>query len=473
MEQKTISSESITMSEREKALAFKPVRPLFIQLFIPALVAMVVQSIYMLVDRIFIARIPEIGEYAIGGVGVMMPLYFIMMGVYLLYGAGGAANISISLGKRDYKSAAKVFGNSVTLMIITVMSLVAFFMIFSRELLLSYGATPKNIDYAYDYFFIMLIGAFWNSLAFLMNQVIRSEGAAKFAMYSMLIGAFTNLVLDPIFIFTLNMGIHGAAYATIISQFFTFAFCIYYFRTGKSNLRPIPSSFVPDWQTSKNIISIGFSPFFKQAAMSFVMIITNSLLRDYGGEFALSANSIVGSLFNFVLMPVFAMNQAMQPIVGFNYGAKNYSRMREAFSIGIIASSIHMVIIWIITTFFTYIPVSSMATSADLIRISSEALFYSALYMPLYGIVIVSSNYFTSIGKAKIAFFITISRELLFFIPMLYFFAKFFGLSGIWWAMGLVDIPCFFVTILFVAFEFKRIKKLESDAANIAAKTAA
>ncbi len=461
MEKNNIGKE-VVMTDRERDLAYKPVLPLFLKLFAPALVAMIVQAIYMLVDRIFIARIPEAGKYAIGGVGVMMPLYFILMGIYMLFSIGGAANISISIGKRDYKSAEKFFGNSITLLLVTVAIVTAFFMIFSRILLMNFGATEKNIDFAHAYFFILLIGTMWNSVAFTLNQVIRSEGAAKFSMFSMLIGAIANLILDPIFIFTLNMGVEGAAYATIISQFLTFLFCIYYFKSGKSSLHPSPKAFIPDIETTKSIVAIGFSPFFKQAAASFVMILTNNLLRHYGGEFALSANSIMGSLIGFVLMPVFAMNQALQPIIGYNYGAKNYQRVSSAFTIGIIAASIHMTAVWIFTTFLTWLPVSTMAVGDELITITSEALFHSALFIPLYGIVIISGNYFTSIGKARTAFIITISREFIMYIPMMYAAAHFFGLKGIWWVMGLVDIPCFVMTLLFVVFEIKQIRLLET-----------
>lgn len=460
-EQVTSVTSDHELTDREKDLAYMPIRRIFFKLYIPAVVAMVVQAIYTLVDRIFIARIPGIGDYAIGGVGIVMPLYFMCFGVFMLFGIGGSANISISLGRRDRARAERIFGTSLSSLFLTMLALMVFFLFFSRDILLWYGATPNNIDYAHDYFAILIVGALWASLSFAMNQVIRAEGNAKYSMISILVGAFSNLLLDPLFIFAFGWGVKGAAYATIISQFLSFAFCAIYFIRGKSSIKLHASALIPRLDLLKSIVGIGFSPFFRQAAMSIMSFIIYGMIRQYGDELAQSAYSISGSIVGFTLMPIFAMNQALQPIIGFNYGAKDYERVKSSLLHGSYYASIYLIGIWFITTFFTWIPVSLMANEGPLADMAAQCLYYVCLFYPLYGIVIISGNYFTSIGKAATAFFVTIAREFLMLLPMLFVIAPIKGLSGIWFVLGAVDIPCFIVTLIIVIADIKRINRLK------------
>lgn len=452
------------LTPREHDLANLPIKKIFIKLYIPAVVAMVVQAIYTLVDRIFIARIPDVGDYAIGGVGIVMPLYFLCFGVFMLFGIGGSANISISLGKRDRSRAERIFGTSLSSLFLTMFALMIFFLFYSKDILLWYGATPNNIEYAHDYFTILVVGALWASLSFAMNQVIRAEGNARYSMISILVGAIANLVLDPLFIFAFNWGVKGAAYATILSQFLSFAFCAVYFIKGHSSIKLHPASLIPRPDLLKSIVGIGFSPFFRQAAMSIMSFIIYGMIRQYGDELAQSAYSIAGSIVGFTLMPIFAMNQALQPIIGFNYGAKEYERVKSSLLYGSYYASIYLVVVWIITTFFTWIPVSLMANEGALAEMAEQCLYYVCLFYPLYGVVIISGNYFTSIGKAATAFFVTISREFLMLLPMLYIIAPIKGLSGVWFVLGAVDIPCFIVTLICVIADIRRINRLKNYA---------
>lgn len=449
------------LTAREKDLAYMPIRKIFFKLYIPAVVAMVVQAIYTLVDRIFIARIPDAGIYAIGGVGIVMPLYFLCFGVFMLFGIGGSANISISLGKRDRTRAEDIFGTSLSSLFLTMFVIMIFFLLFSRDILLWYGATPNNIDYAHDYFAILIVGTLWASLSFAMNQVIRAEGNAKYSMFSILVGAVANLILDPVFIFIFRWGVEGAAYATIISQFLSFVLCAVYFIKGHSSIKLRASALIPKFNLLKSIVGIGFSPFFRQAAMSIMSFIIYSMIREYGDELAQSAYSISGSIVGFTLMPIFAMNQALQPIIGFNYGAEEYERVKSSLLYGSYYASLYLIVVWIITTFFTWIPVSLMASDGPLAEMAAQCLYYVCLFYPLYGIVIISGNYFTSIGKAATAFFVTISREFLMLLPMLYIIAPLKGLSGIWFVLGAVDVPCFIVTLIIVFVDIRRINKLK------------
>ncbi|MDO4799368.1 MAG: MATE family efflux transporter [Bacillota bacterium] len=449
------------MSEREKELAYKPLLPLFFKQFIPAAVAMVVQSIYTIVDRIFIGNIPGYGQIAIGGVGVVMPLIFFYFAIGALFGIGGSANISLALGRRDRRHAERVLGNVFTLMLITTTAINILFLLFSRDILTLFGASETNIGYADTYFRILVVGTWWNMLSFAFNQVIRAEGNARRAMNSMLIGAFTNFILDPLFIFGLNMGVAGAAYATIIAQFLSFAYGASYFLLRKSEVPLHKDSLRPNWEIIKHIVAIGFTPFFIQAAGSLIGLVMNNSLRHYGGDLAMSAHTIMGTLTSFTIMPIIAMNQALQPIVGFNYGARNFKRVRGANIIGVAGATLFLTVIWLLAMWIPRQMASVMAKSGDLIDLGALAIRTAYYFIPLYGVQIISANFFTAIGRAKTSFWISTSRQFTVQLPLLYFLPRSFGLVGIWWAISVADLLAFGIAIAFVIKEYRHMKAEE------------
>lgn len=449
------------LTPRERDLAYKPLLPLFFKQFIPAAVAMIVQSIYTIVDRIFIGNIPETGQVAIGGVGVVMPLVFFFFAVSALFGIGGSANISLALGRRDRATAEKVLGNVFSMTVVTSTIINILFLIFSEDLMYMFGASSTNIGYAITYFRILVIGNWWNSLSFAFNQVIRAEGNAKRSMNAMLIGAFTNFILDPIFIFGLDMGVAGAAYATIIAQFLSFAYGASYFIFNKSDVPLKLYRLMPDWAVVKRIVAIGFTPFFIQAAGSLVGLITNNTLNYYGGDTAMSAHTVMMTLTSFTIMPILAMNQALQPITGFNYGAKNYKRVRGANIIGIAGATIFLTFIWILAMVFPRQLASVMAKSDELLDLGAQAIQIAYYFIPLYGIQIISATFFTAIGRAKTSFLISTSRQFVVLIPLMYFLPKFWGVYGIWWAISIADVIAFVITIFFVIQEYKHMHNEE------------
>ncbi len=450
--------------KRSKMLGEKPLLPLFLKLAIPSIIGMLTQAFYNVADRYFVGNIERVGGLAIAGVGVTIPLLFVLMGVAMLCGIGGAANISIKMGQKDKDGAEKVLANAVGfLLIITVIINVSFFA-FAEPLLKMFGATKENLPYALTYFRIILIGNFWNSFAFAFNQLIRAEGNSRRAMYSMLVGAISNIILDYIFIVLLNWGIKGAAVATISAQFLSFLVGASYFALKQSTINFSPKNLKLDFTIISRIVAIGFSPFFMQIAGSLVGAILNNALKVHGGFQAQGAYAIIMGVSMLFLMPVFGMNQALQPIIGFNYGAENYQRVKKAVYIGVIAASLVMTTGWLIIQFQTQAVVGLMSKDKDVVALAVDGIKIFQFFMPLVGIQIIGSTFFQSIGKAKIAFIISISRQVIFLVPLLLILPNFWGLKGIWISN---PISTFMGFSLSLGFMIHTLKKLPQSPMNI------
>ncbi len=387
---------------------------------------------------------------------------------------GSSANISIALGKRRRDLAEKFLANSAVIVVLVAIVMNILLAFFARDLLLGYGATERNIDYAYNYLRIFMVGTIWNGLTFVLNSAVRAQGNSIDSMITSLVGTIINLVLDPIFIFGFNLGVKGAALATIIAQFCGLLYCFSIYFRGKSSVQI--HWMMPSFGIVKKIFSIGITPFFSNASGAFVSIFIISLIRKYGleyhnlgldgAELAQSAHSIIKAIVMLMMMPAFAMNQALQPIIGFNFGAKNHKRVMQAFGVAFAWVTFYLTLMWIISTFFSNYPVSIMAKEGLLKEISATGLFYEMLFIPLYGILIATSSYFTAVGKAKKAFFLTILRGVVFLLPFLYFFPATYGLKGIWMAIGFADLPCFFVALAFVFFEYRQMIRLREVEEN-------
>ncbi|NLX75004.1 MAG: hypothetical protein GXZ13_04030 [Synergistaceae bacterium] len=276
-------------SERERRMATESIPRLFFSFSLPAITGMMVQALYNIVDRFFIGQIPITGRIAIGGIGVSLPITFILMGFTMLFGIGGGANISIFLGKKDQPMARKILANALMMLFLSALVLNGFLLLNLEKVLLVFGATAENLPYASSYLRIILIGNYWNTFGFAFNHLIRAEGNPKFVMYSMLLGAITNIILDPIFIFTFKMGIEGAAYATIIAQFLSFSRGLSYYLRGNNLIKLNKKDFRLDLKVISLIVAIGVSPFFIQIAGSVVGALLNNSLRIYGGALAQGA----------------------------------------------------------------------------------------------------------------------------------------------------------------------------------------
>lgn len=453
------------MTEREKLLNYEPIVPLFLKFSLPAIVGMLVQALYNIVDRYFISNIPGIGPTAIGGVGITMPVLFILMGFTMLFGIGGAANISLRMGEGKIEKAEHILGNVAGLLFISAVVLNLVFLTNIDGLLRLFGATERNIGYAKEYIIIILWGNLWNTFGFAMNHLIRSEGNPKFSMNLMLTGAIANVILDPIFIFEtipvlnlpgLGLGVQGAAWATIIAQGLSFLLGAFYYQSGRSVLKFRAANLRPDPAIVRMIVSIGVSPFFIQIAGSLVAALFNNNLKVYGGDTAQGAYVIINSIAILFYMPIFGMNQGLQPIIGYNYGAQNFDRVKKAVKVGIIASSAVVGAGWLIIQLLPGVLVSPM-TGGDqaLHELTAQGLRKVELMMFVVGFQVISSNFFSSIGKARLSFFLSLSRQIFFLVPTLIILPRFLGLDGIWYAMPISDLAATVISMIFLVRQFK------------------
>lgn len=315
------------------------------------------------------------------------------------------------------------------------------------------GSSPNTLIYAEQYIEIIFLGCIFNLVGFGLNHSIRSDGSPKIAMLSMLIGAITNIVLDPIFIFVLGMGVRGGAIATVISQFISGIWVIYYFTKGKSVLKIKKEYLKLDKKVVLSIFAIGISPFSMQIAQCAVQIVSNNSLQAYGGDAAVGAMTIINSLSMIFLMPIFGINQGVQPIVGYNYGAKKYDRVKEAVRYAIIAATIIVSVGFIVVELFPKQLISIFNNDAELMEIGISGMRLFLCMLPLIGGQIIVTNYFQSIGKVKISMFLSLLRQVIILIPCLIILPKFIGLTGIWAAGAASDfLSVIITTIVFIKY---------------------
>lgn len=441
-----------TEQERRKLLGEEAVGKLLFKFSLPAITGMIVNALYNVVDRIFIGK--GVGELAIGGIFITMPLSLILMAFSMLIGIGGNTLVSIKLGQSKKEEADKVAGNSFVLLALISLSISIIGLIFLKPLLNLFGASPSNYQYAYDYMKIILIGAPLQAIGFGMNNFIRGEGSPTIAMKTMLIGAITNTVLDPIFIFIFNMGVKGAALATIISQGLSAAWVLMYFFTGKSMLTVKKEYLKLKTSIIKDILAIGVSPFSMQLAGSMVTVLLNNSLKTYGGELANSSMAVINSIAMLVMMPVFGINQGSQPIIGFNYGAKSYDRVKETLKYAAIAATSITTLGFILTQFFPVLLyklfISAEGNIAEISRIGVPGMRIYLAMFPIIGFQVVSANYFQATGKPKHAMLLSLSRQVLILIPALLILPRIFGLTGVWLAGPIADFISSVITGFFV-----------------------
>ncbi|MFA5528837.1 MAG: MATE family efflux transporter [Peptostreptococcales bacterium] len=442
--------------DNSKLLGEEKITKLLIRFSIPAIVGMLVNALYNIVDRIFIGH--GIGYEGIGGITIAFPVMLIMMAFSMLIGLGANALVSIRLGQNRKDEAESVFGNAITLLIISSLALSAIGLIAMDPLLKLLKASPDVYPYAKDYLQIILIGGVFQSTAMGVNNFIRAEGNPKIAMYTMLIGALINIIFDPIFIFVFNWGIKGAAIATILSQFVSAVWVFSYFLNGKSFLKIYKKNLRLKLPLVKKITTLGIAPFLMQIAASIQNYILNTSLTTYGGDIALSGMGIVMSILTLMIMPIFGINQGSQPVIGYNYGAQKYDRVKEAYKLAVLFASSIMILGWIIIRFFPEQMVSMFNNKdEELISFGVMALQRFTIFLPVVGYQIVSSNFFQAIGKPKHSALLGLSRQVLILIPALIILPKFFGLMGVLSAGPLADIVSTIITSLFIFREMKNL----------------
>ena len=444
------------MQQLTSRLGEEKISKLLVNLSLPATIGMMVNALYNLVDTIFVGR--GVGAIAIGGLTIAFPIQMVIMAFAQMIGIGAASAISRSLGAKDLEKADYAAGNSFLCVIVLSSIIATIGLIFTEPMLRIFGSTETILPYAKDYITIILWGSIFFSFAMSSNNLIRAEGNAKVAMVSMLIGAILNMILDPIFIFIFKLGIKGAALATIISQFISFLYILTYLYSGKSALKIKLHHLKPKIHIIVEILTVGSAAFFRQVTGSVVAIVVNNSLRIFGGDIALIIVGILHRVTMFVFMPLFGVIQGMQPIVGFNYGAKKLDRVKEAIKLSLITTIVIAIFGWLIAELFPFAIISIFTHDAEVIEKGSNIIRIVLSMIPVIGIQIVGAALFQSLGKAVPSLILSLLRQVLLFIPLVIILPRVFnlGLLGIWLAYPAADILSVILTALFLRSELKK-----------------
>lgn len=425
----------------------------------PAFTGAIIHTLYNIVDRIFIGQ--GVGAEALAGLTSVFPIMLIIMAFGMLVGMGSGVRISLNLGMKNVERAEHVLGNAFMLCLTFAVLLSVGAFAVKTPLLQLFGVSEETMTYANEYLNIILFGSVFGMTGFALNNVIRSEGNAKIAMYSMLISAGLNLILDPIFIFVLDMGVKGAALATIISQFFLFLWVIFHFLNKRSVIKFKWQNFKPNIQIIVYIITIGFAPFAMQLAASVVQGTSNAQLVRYGGDLAVGSMGVIMSVAMLFLMAIFALNMASQPIVSFNYGAKDFRRVKETLMLTLKLSTVIVIGGGILVELFPgTIARMFNRDNQEFIDITQRGLRLVMIMYPVVGFQIVVSNYFQAVGNAWKSALLSLLRQVISLIPLLIFLPKFWGLDGVWLAFPFADTISATACAIFLTYEIKRLNRL-------------
>lgn len=445
--------------DREQRLAKEDVKKLLVEFSAPAIVAMLVNALYNIVDRIYIGKIQGVGQFALTGVGLTLPISTVILAFAMLFGIGSAATISIRLGQKRKEEAEKTLANNLVLLIIAAVILTIGGLIFTDKLLYLFGASENTFVHAKNYISIILIGTTFGLAGFGMNHPIRAEGNPRRAANTMFIGAILNTILDPIFIFVFGWGVQGAAIATILSQLVSATWVLSYFIKGKSTVKLKVKNMKLEGSIVKAIVSIGMSPFAIQIAASVVSIVANKSLKTYGGDLAIGAMTVINSVAMIFLMPVFGINQGSQPIIGYNYGARVYTRVKDTVKYAVLGATFFAVLGFLAVQLFPAQIIMLFNDDPSLVNAGIDGIRIYLSLLPLIGFQIVSTAYFQSVGKAKISMFLSLLRQVILLIPLYLILPGFLGLLGVWLAGPISDAASAVITGIFITREVRKESK--------------
>ncbi len=432
-------------------LGTKPVGRLLSQYALPAIIAMTASSLYNMVDSIFIGQ--GVGALAISGLAVTFPFMNLSAAFGAGVGVGSSSYLSVKLGQKDYSTAQRILGNNVTLNIIIGLIFSVVSLVFLDPILFFFGASEQTLPYAREYMVVILIGNIITHLYFGMNAVLRAASKPRQAMYTTIFTVVLNSCLDPLFIYTFDLGIRGAAYATILSQAVALVWQVRLFSDKGELLHLRKGIYRLDNKIVKNILGIGISPFAMNATACLVAIFVNQRLLEYGGDLAVGAYGIANRVAFIFVMINMGVNQGMQPIAGYNYGAQKYDRLLRVLTLAMIAGTCVTTTGFIVAEFMPELCVGLFTSDAELKQLSVHGIRIMMAAMPIVGYQMVVTNFFQSIGKAKISIFLSLSRQLLFLVPLLAVMPLFFGISGVWVAMPLSDtVSAIFALVMMVRY---------------------
>jgi putative MATE family efflux protein len=433
---------------------------LLLDFSVPAIIGMVVNAVYNIVDRIYVGQ--GVDPLGIAGITIAMPLMMILMASSMLIGVGANSLFSIRLGEGRRDEVEKIMGHAFALLFLIPVLVITILMIFMDTILIDILGTSETVlPYAKTYLRIILYGGVFSAMGPGINHFIRSDGHPRTSMFTQILGAVINIILDPVFIFGFGWGIAGAAWATIISQFISFLWVMFYFNSRYTKLRFRIPEMKLTLNLSLKIMAIGFAPFAMQLAVGLVNILLNRSLFFYGGDVAVSAMGIIYSILVMVFMPLQGLNQGAQPIIGYNYGAKKYLRVKETYKKAVFFSTLFVSLGFILIRLFPGFFIAVFRNEqGELMDLGIQGLRICTIFMPALGFQIITSNFFQAIGKPLQGTVLSLSRQILLFIPLLLILPRFFGLSGVFAAMPAADAGSTTLSAIIMFREIKRLNRL-------------
>ena len=457
------------MSNSTTDLGKESIGRLLLKLATPSIIAQLVNVLYNIVDRIFIGRMQN-GDVAMAGIGVAFPIVLLVSAFAAFVGMGGAPLAAIKMGEKDNNEAEKIMTNSFSVLLIIAGILTVIFMIFKEPILWKFGASESTIKYATDYLGIYLIGTVFVQIALGMNPFVNTQGFAKIGMMTVTIGAIINIILDPILIFGLNMGVKGAAVATIVAQAVS-AIWVLRFLTGKKTILKLRKKYLKiDIKTMKPVFALGIAPFIMQSTESLVLVPLNSQLQKYGGDLAIGAMTIMSSIMQIITMPLMGLTQGAQPIISYNYGAKNLDRVKKTFKLLLLTCLSYSTLIVVLLMLFPDFFVSIFNNKPELMEITTWSIKIYFAGMFIFGAQIACQQTFLALGRAKISLFLALLRKVVLLVPLIFILPNFTenGLFGVLLAEPVADIvACATTVISFAVFYRNTLSNMKTDESDI------
>ncbi|MCD8317431.1 MAG: MATE family efflux transporter [Paraprevotella sp.] len=439
-------------------LGVLPISKLLKQYAFPAIIAMTASSLYNMVDSIFIGH--GVGSRAISGLALTFPFMNLSAAFGAMIGVGSSTLISVRLGQQDYKAAQHIFGNAIILTLILGSLFSILTQTYLNPILYFFGASPATLPYAREYMTVILSGNLVTRFYLTFNAILRSTGHPPLSMNATILAVIFNTILNPLFIYGLHMGIRGSATATVIAQVISLIWQINVFRDSKELIHFKKGIYALKKKIIKDTLSIGLSPFLMNSCACFFVILINRGLGHYGSDLAIGAYGIVTRMLFIFVMVVIGLNQGMQPIAGYNYGAQNYARVLKVLRYTLLWGTIATTIGFLIGELYPELCVRAFTTDSELINISVRGMRTVFIFYPLIGMYMVTTNFFQSIGKAYISIFLSLTRQLIFLIPLLIILPRFLGVKGVWISMPIADIIACTVSGLMLISKYRKIKML-------------
>lgn len=443
--------------KRSEELGTEDISSLLIKQSVPASIGILILSLYMIVDTIFVGQ--WVGSLAIAAITVVMPIMYLISSIGMAIGIGGSSIISRALGAGDKDLANKTFSNQVILTAISVLLILVPGILFEDEILMAFGGQGEILPYAKEYYRVVMLGIPFLAFAMMANSVVRSIGRPKVSMRVMITPAVVNIILDPILIKYFDMGLGGAAWATTISYLLCALYVLYFFLKGQKEISITKEGLRPDKEIIKEISSLGSVTLARQASIAVLSSVVNNSLIAFGGEIYVAVYGIIGRVMMLAFFPAIGLTQGVLPIVGYNYGANQFKRVKKTMSKSILYSIGVSLVLYVVLLVFKVEIVSIFTDEVQPRELTPPALLIVMLMMPLVGVQMIGSAYFQAIGKAIPALLLTLTRQFFFLLPMLFILPQFFGLNGIWYSFPIADVLATIVTFVWMKVALNKLGK--------------